>query len=80
MSEKNVHSVRFRVKDAKGLIAKIIRKRIDDPKRIIDLKNFRTEVTDLIGVRAIHFATDFKAIAEKMTREQKIVVSPDISQ
>lgn len=54
MSEKNIHSVRFRVKDPKGLIAKIIRKRVADPKRIIDLKNYTEEITDLVGIRAIH--------------------------
>lgn len=54
MSQRNVHSVRFRVKDSRGLIIKIIRKRIAYPKRVIDLKNYRDEVTDLIGVRAIH--------------------------
>ncbi|MBB2148925.1 RelA/SpoT domain-containing protein [Pedobacter gandavensis] len=54
MSNKNVHSVRYRVKDSIGLISKIIRKRIANPDRIINHDNYIDEVTDLMGVRAIH--------------------------
>jgi putative GTP pyrophosphokinase len=49
-----VHSVRTRVKDPDHLIAKIIRKTIADPGRKITIDNYRTEITDLIGIRAIH--------------------------
>lgn len=52
--QKAVHSVRYRVKDPEHLIEKVIRKTIENPKRKITLKNYRTEITDLIGVRVIH--------------------------
>lgn len=54
MKLDRVHSVRFRVKNVDHLLAKIIRKRHENPERIIDSKTYRTEITDLIGVRAIH--------------------------
>jgi len=54
MAVTNVHSVRFRAKDPEHLIAKIIRKRNNDPNRDISMKNYQSEITDLIGVRAIH--------------------------
>ena len=52
--EIGIHSVRYRVKDAHGLIEKIIRKKLENPNREITLENYRTEVTDLIGIRALH--------------------------
>ncbi len=51
--DQGVHSVRYRVKDANGLIEKVIRKRIRNPKRVITVENYREEVTDLIGIRAL---------------------------
>jgi ppGpp synthetase/RelA/SpoT-type nucleotidyltranferase len=54
MSVDNVHSVRFRSKDPDHLIIKIIRKRHANPERIIVTDNYKTEITDLIGVRVIH--------------------------
>jgi len=54
MSCKDVHSVRFRIKSGEHLIDKIIRKKLDFPKRVITLDNYLTRITDLIGVRAIH--------------------------
>lgn len=54
MKLKKVHSVRYRIKDPEHLIEKIIRKRIENPERIITLDNYLSEITDLIGIRAIH--------------------------
>lgn len=51
---KKIHSVRFRIKSSSHLIEKIIRKKIQEPERIIDLSNYKTEITDLIGLRALH--------------------------
>jgi len=56
----DVHSVRTRVKDPKHLLGKIIRKTIkvkkNDPESdyVITIDNYKTEVTDLIGVRVLH--------------------------
>jgi ppGpp synthetase/RelA/SpoT-type nucleotidyltranferase len=53
-----VHSVKLRIKNAEHLIAKVIRKRLDDPLRHITPDNYGQEITDLIGIRALHL---FKA-------------------
>lgn len=63
MKLEKVHSTRYRIKDAEHLIAKMIRKRITDPARIITKDNFTSEITDLVGLRAIHlFKEDWLAI------------------
>lgn len=49
-----VHSVRYRIKDTEHLLAKIIRKKIEDPKLEITVHNYKSLITDLIGIRAIH--------------------------
>ena len=60
-----VHSVKVRLKSPEGLIAKIIRKKIDDPGRVINLGNYETEITDLIGGRALHlFKAEWKSISD----------------
>lgn len=60
---ENVHSVRYRLKNPEKLIAKIIRKRINEPERIIDIHNFQLEITDLIGLRILHlFKEDWLSI------------------
>jgi putative GTP pyrophosphokinase len=61
--QAGVHSVRYRVKDPEHLIEKIIRKVAEDPKRKIDLSNYEQEITDLVGVRAIHlFKSNWETI------------------
>ncbi|MDM1465265.1 RelA/SpoT domain-containing protein [Myroides odoratimimus] len=54
MKAQHVHSVRYRIKDEEHVIEKIIRKRIDNPERIITIENYQSELTDLIGLRALH--------------------------
>jgi len=74
-----VHSVKSRVKDPEHLIEKIIRKTQDrknkygkDFKFTID--NYREEITDLIGIRAIHiFKDDWESIHNFITRTWKVV-------
>ena len=61
---RSVHSVRWRVKDVSHLIEKIIRKRelddVSEKYKNIDVTNYKTVITDLIGVRAIHlFKSDW---------------------
>jgi ppGpp synthetase/RelA/SpoT-type nucleotidyltranferase len=66
--EIGIHSVRYRVKDSNGLIEKIIRKKLQNPKRKITLQNYRSEITDLIGIRALHiFKTDIYGIHHFVT-------------
>jgi ppGpp synthetase/RelA/SpoT-type nucleotidyltranferase len=49
-----VHSVKVRIKQPAHLIEKILRKRQSDPERQITPENYRREITDLIGIRALH--------------------------
>jgi putative GTP pyrophosphokinase len=53
-----VHSLRYRVKDPEHLIAKVLRKRIGNPTREITAENFTSEITDLVGIRALHLFKD----------------------
>ena len=72
-SQPKVHSVKTRVKDARHLIEKIIRKtperRVkygDNFKFTVD--NYKDEVTDLLGIRVIHiFKEDWEEIHEFIT-------------
>ncbi len=68
MKTNNVHSVRYRIKHEEHVIEKIIRKRINNPAKIITLENYKTELTDLIGLRAIHlFKEDWLSIHDLIT-------------
>lgn len=63
-----VHSVRWRIKSVSHLIKKIVRKLSDDQKpaekyKDITVDNYKTIVTDLIGVRAIYlFKSDWEKV------------------
>ena len=72
-TQKKVHTVRSRVKDPEHLIAKLIRK---TPSRQssknsdfqFSVDNYKDEITDLIGVRAIHiFKEDWEEIHNFIT-------------
>lgn len=58
MTADNVHSVRYRIKDPEHLIEKIIRKKAENEASNITLENYKEEVTDLIGLRALHLYKD----------------------
>lgn len=64
---KAVHSVRWRIKSVSHLIKKIVRKlNEDNPSekyKDINVNNYKTIVTDLIGVRAIYlFKSDWEIV------------------
>lgn len=66
---KGVHSIRSRIKSVGSLCEKILRKE-DSRKVKITLANYRTEIKDLIGIRALYvfpdeFATVYDQIYEK---------------
>jgi putative GTP pyrophosphokinase len=66
----DVHSVKSRIKSPDSVVAKLIRKRIENPERVIDIDNYEKEITDLIGVRALHlFKGQWKPISD-FTRNQ----------
>lgn len=67
------HTVRSRVKDPEHLIDKIIRKIIREKKKTtnynIDINNYKSEITDLIGIRVLHLYKDQAAPIDKFIRE-----------
>lgn len=65
MKTEKVHSVRYRIKDAEHVIEKIIRKKIQGDTTKITVENYKTILTDLIGIRALHlFKEDWSVIHE----------------
>lgn len=72
-----VHSIRYRIKDPEHLIEKIIRKCSLDSERKISIDNYYTEITDLIGIRAIHlYKCDWKSIHDFITTMWKPIEKP----
>ncbi len=64
-----VHSLKVRIKAPDHLLEKIVRKRLADAARKITVENYRQEITDLIGVRALHlFKDDWLAIHAVITK------------
>ncbi|GLC31979.1 RelA/SpoT domain-containing protein [Clostridium omnivorum] len=76
---KKIHSVKSRVKDPERLIEKIIRKTEDRRKKYgedfqFSIDNYKDEINDLIGVRAIHiFKEDWESIHNFICRTWKVV-------
>lgn len=74
-----IHSVKSRVKESEHLIEKIIRKTPDRKKKYgEDFKfsagNYKEQITDLIGIRAIHiFKEDWEEIHKFITSMWKVV-------
>lgn len=54
----SVHSLKHRIKHPEHLIEKIIRKKRENPERELSVDTYREEITDLIGVRALHLFKD----------------------
>lgn len=76
---KQVHSVRWRVKDPEHLMEKIVRKKNQKEKKYstIDENNYRSKVTDLIGVRVLHlFKNEWEDIHEKILELWRKVEKP----
>lgn len=60
---KEVHSLKFRVKDPEHLAEKVIRKMATNADLTIDVNNYREGITDLVGIRALHlFKEDWPTI------------------
>lgn len=76
---KKIHSVKSRVKDPERLIEKIIRKTEDRRKKYgedfqFSVDNYKDEINDLIGVRAIHiFKEDWESIHNFICSTWKVV-------
>ncbi|CAI3113815.1 hypothetical protein MWMV18_MWMV18_02898 [Acinetobacter calcoaceticus] len=77
---KAVHSVRWRIKSTSHLIKKIVRKLNEDQQsekyKNINVNNYKTIVTDLIGVRAIYlFKSDWELVHNHIL--SRWVIKPD---
>ena len=68
MKSQKVHSVRYRIKDPEHLIEKIIRKKIESKESNLTIENYTEELTDLIGLRALHlFKEDWEVVNDFIT-------------
>ena len=69
------HTVRSRVKEPEHLIDKIIRKIIREKAKVnnndynITIDNYKSEITDLIGIRVLHLYKDQAVDIDKYIRE-----------
>ncbi|EQB86021.1 hypothetical protein M918_16370 [Clostridium sp. BL8] len=78
-NHKKIHSVKSRVKDSEHLIEKIIRKTASRKETYgIDFQftpeNYKDQITDLIGVRAIHiFKEDWEDIHNFISNTWKVI-------
>ena len=75
--EKSIHSIKYRVKDREHLIEKIIRKSAQDPMFIVTCKNYKKNVKDLIGLRALHlFKEDWVDIHHFLAENWNFYTTP----
>ncbi len=75
--EANVHSVRQRIKDPEHLIEKIIRKKLIDPASEYTVSNYKTKITDLVGIRVLHlFKENWKPIHEFVNNKWELHETP----
>jgi ppGpp synthetase/RelA/SpoT-type nucleotidyltranferase len=78
-THKKIHSVKSRVKEPEHVIEKIIRKTPDRKKKYggdfeFTVENYKEQITDLIGVRAIHiFKEEWEEIHRFITGMWKVV-------
>ncbi|MBU5225921.1 RelA/SpoT domain-containing protein [Clostridium senegalense] len=74
----NVHTVKARVKNAERLIEKIIRKTRDRKEKYgedfnFTIENYKDEINDLIGIRAIHiFKQEWESIHQFILNTWKV--------
>ena len=72
-----VHSIKYRLKDKDHLLEKILRKREENNERIITVDNYRDEITDLVGIRALHlFKEDWQTVHGYIKDTWELVEQP----
>ena len=72
-----VHSFSIRLKEPEHLIEKIIRKKLEDSSLDFSVENYRTNITDLIGIRALHlFKEDWIQIHDFITGKWELREKP----
>ena len=78
-THNKIHSVKSRVKSSERLIQKIVRKTTDRKEKYGDdfqfsVENYKEEINDLIGIRAIHiFKQDWERIHEFILNTWKVI-------
>ena len=78
-THEKIHSVKSRVKDPERLIEKIIRKTANRKEKYgsgfqFSVDNYKEEINDLIGVRAIHiFKEDWEDIHNFISKTWKVI-------
>lgn len=71
------HSLKVRIKDVEHLLAKVVRKRLDRPERVIDVGNYREVITDLVGVRVLHlFKREWEPIHDFIKKTWELHETP----
>ncbi|WMW46615.1 hypothetical protein RFN66_18615 [Bacillus paralicheniformis] len=65
----DAHTVRMRVKDPEHLVEKLIRKKVENNDFSFDLKDYKTKITDLIGVRVLHLYKEDAIEIDKLIRK-----------
>lgn len=71
---ESIHSVNNRVKNDLHLIEKIVRKNREAKRKRISIENYTTEITDLIGLRALHiFKEEWEPIHEYILRNFEVL-------
>ncbi|WP_144474185.1 RelA/SpoT domain-containing protein [Bacillus pumilus] len=64
----DAHTVRMRIKDPEHLIEKLIRKKINNSGFSFSIDDYKTKITDLIGLRVLHLYKDQAINLDKMIR------------
>ena len=73
----DVHSIKFRLKDEEHLVEKILRKLTESPHRTFTLENYKDQIKDLIGVRALHlFKEDWVRVHKFILNRWKLEEKP----
>jgi ppGpp synthetase/RelA/SpoT-type nucleotidyltranferase len=73
-----VHSVRWRIKDSEHVLEKIVRKRAAkaDKYLAINVQNYHSIITDLVGIRALHlFKNEAITIDASIRDNQQLIES-----
>ena len=74
-----IHSVKTRVKDPKRLLQKLVRKTPNRREKYGDIfnfniQNYKDEITDIMGIRAIHiFKDDWEEIHQFITNKWDVI-------
>lgn len=74
---RKAHFTKSRVKNPYRVLEKVVRKRIKDPKRDINLATYMLELTDLAGVRVLHLVkSDWPEIHHHLKAKWTITEGP----